>query len=87
MESLSVPGPVEGDFFWDEELEVHPGSDLEVHPGSDRTNRSVAQNEAPRTNRVVSLRGFKLPVAFPKTDLKPLNDNLQHIKHQFCRVT
>ena len=55
----------------------------EVQVGRYCTRRSVARNQVPRTNRIVSLRGFKLSIAFPKTDLKPLNNNLQHIKLQF----
>ena len=58
----------------------------EVQPGIDHTSRSVAQNQVPRVNWIVILRGFKLLVESPKTDLKPLNNNLHHINHQFCRV-
>ena len=58
-----------------------PSRDEEVHPGSDRISRSVGQNQVPRANQIVSLRRFKMSVAFPKTDLKPLNNNLQRIKH------
>ena len=35
-------------------------------------------------DRIFSLRGWS--VAFDNTDLKPLNNYLQHIKHQFCGV-
>ena len=36
------------------------------------------------TNRNFSLRDSS--VAFTNTDLKPLNNNLQRIEHQFCGV-
>ena len=71
MESLSVN--VDRTFLRDEVYYV----------GSDRTSRSAAGNQVPRTNRIVSLMGFKLSIAFPKTDLKPLNNNIQYIKQQF----
>ena len=56
----------------------------EVHPGTDRINRSVAPNQVAKYKLDFSLRG--LSVGFTKTDLKPLNNNLQRIESQFCRV-
>ena len=58
----------------------------EVHPGSNRTYRSesVARDQVPRHKSNFSSRG--LSVAFTNTDLKPLNNNLQCIKIQFCGV-
>ena len=58
--------------------------ELEVHPGSDRTSRSVGRNQVPRQKPDFSLGN--LSVIFTKTDLKPLNNNPQRIKCQFCRV-
>ena len=60
----------------------------EVHPGSDRTrartSHSVARNQIPIYKSNFSPND--LSVAFTKTDLKPLHNNLQCIKHQLCGV-
>ena len=55
-----------------------------VHPGSDRTSRSVARNQDPRHKSYFLVWG-SLSVAYTNTDLKPLDNNLQRIEHQFSR--
>ena len=73
MESSSV------NLNFDRELCVE-----EVHPGSDRTSRLVSWIQIPRYKS--DFESEDLSDAFTNTDLKPLNNNLQHIKHRFRGV-